>query len=86
MRLFESLAPLSQVNPGVFDYVDMDGLAKHIIRVLGVPATVIKSDEQVAQERAQRQDQEAQAAEQQQIANQAQAMGDAAPMIKAIQQ
>ena len=86
MRLFESLAPLSQINPQVFDYVDMDGLAKHIIRVLGVPASVVKSDQQVGQERQQRQDQEAQMAEQQQIANQAQAMGDAAPMIKAIKE
>ena len=86
MRLFESLAPLSQVNPGVFDYVDMDGLAKHIIRVLGVPATVVKSDEQVVQERQQKADQQAEMAEQQQIANQAQAMGDAAPMVKALQQ
>ena len=86
MRLFESLAPLSQINPQVFDYVDMDGLAKHIIRVLGVPASVVKSDQQVGQERQQRQDQEAQMAEQQQIANQAQAMGAAAPMIKAIKE
>lgn len=86
LRLFETLAPLSQVNPGVFDYVDMDGLAKHIIRILGVPASVVKSDQEVGQERQQRQDQEAQAAEQQQIANQAQAMGDAAPMVKALKQ
>jgi hypothetical protein len=85
-RLFEILAPLSQINPGVFDYVDMDGLAKHIIRILGVPASVVKSDQEVDQERRQRQDQEAQAAEQQQIANQAQAMGDAAPMVKALKQ
>jgi hypothetical protein len=64
----------------------MDGLAKHIIRILGVPASVVKSDQEVDQERRQRQDQEAQAAEQQQIANQAQAMGDAAPMVKALKQ
>ena len=64
----------------------MDGLAKHIIRVLGVPASVVKSDQQVGQERQQKADQEAQMAEQQQIANQAQAMGDAAPMIKAIKE
>ena len=84
MRLFEMLAPLSQVNPTVFDYVDMDGLAKYIIRVLGVPASTIKSDQQVAQEREARQQQQ-QMAEQQEALQTAEAAGKAAPALKALQ-
>ncbi len=85
MRLFEMLAPLSQVNPMVFDYVDMDGLAKYIIKVLGVPASTIKSDQQVAQEREARQQQQQQMAEQQQALETAEAAGKAAPALKALQ-
>ena len=85
MRLFEMLAPLSQVNPAVFDYVDMDGLAKYVIRILGVPASTIKSDQQVAQEREARQQMQQQMAEQQEALQTAEAAGKAAPALKALQ-
>ena len=85
MRLFEMLAPLSQVNPAVFDYVDMDGLAKYVIRILGVPASTIKSDQQVAELREARQQMQQQMAEQQEALQTAEAAGKAAPALKALQ-
>ena len=84
MRLFEMLAPLAQIDPAVFDHVDMDGLAKYIIRILGVPAETVLSDEQVAMARRQRAQQQQQAAEQQEAVETAEAMGKAAPMVKAV--
>jgi len=84
MRLFEMLAPLSQVNPQVFDFVDMDGLAKYVINILGVPASTVKSDQQVAQERQERQQQQQQMAEQQEAMATAEAAGKAAPAVKAL--
>ena len=78
------LAPLAQIDPAVFDHVDMDGLAKYIIRILGVPAETVLSDEQVAMARRQRAQQQQQAAEQQEAVETAEAMGKAAPMVKAV--
>jgi hypothetical protein len=46
----------------------------------------MRSDAEVSQIRKQRQQQQQQAAEQQQMMQEAQAVGSAAPMVKAVQQ
>ena len=48
------------------DYIDDKGLVKQIIKVLGLPAKMIKSDEEVEQIKAERQQQQAQQMQMQQ--------------------
>ena len=84
MRGLEIFGSLSQTLP-VMDYVDDNGMVKQIIEILGLPAKVIKSDQEVEQIRAERAQAEAAAMQQQQEMAQAQMAKDAAPMAKVIQ-
>ena len=84
MRGLEIFGSLSQTFP-VMDYVDDNGMVKQIIEILGLPAKVIKSDQEVEQLRAERAQAEQAAMEQQQQMAEAQMVKDAAPMAKVIQ-
>ena len=84
MQLFQFLAPLMQIDQSVIDYLDMDGLAEHIIKVTNIPATVVRGEQEVAMLREQRKAQEAQQAEMQQAMMTAEAAGNAAPALRAI--
>ena len=84
MRGLEIFGSLSQTLP-VMDYIDDNGMVKQIIDILGIPATVIKSDAEVEQVRAERAQAEQMAMQQQQEMAQAQMAKDAAPMAKVIQ-
>ena len=83
-QMLELMGPIGQINPQVFDYVDFDGVAKHLIKTLSIPATIIKGDDDVARTRQERAAQQQQALEQQQLAQQAEALGAAAPMVAAV--
>lgn len=85
-RLLELMMPLTQLDPSIMDYIDTDGVSKHIIKVLGIPATAIKGDQQVTLERQQRAQAQQAQAQQQQLTEQAQAAGAAAPFIEATKQ
>ena len=84
LQMIEFLMPLMQLDQGVADYLDMDGLAKHIIKVTGTPATVVRGEGEVAGIRENR----AAAMQQQQEMMMAQQMasaaGDAAPALRAV--
>ena len=85
MRLFELLGPVAQIDRGIMDYVDSDGLTKHMIRALSVPASAVRGDEEVAairQQRQARQEEQRELAQAQQVAE---AAGSAAPALKAAQ-
>lgn len=84
LRMVELTQPLSQIDPSVMDYVDMDGLVKHLIKVLSIPAVAVRGDEQVAQLRQQRQEAQQQQAEAMAQQQQMEAMGKAAPMMQAM--
>ena len=84
MRGLEIFGSLSQTMP-VMDYIDDNGMVKQIIDILGIPATVIKSDAEVEQLRAERAEAEQAAMEQQQLLAETQAAKQAAPMAKVIQ-
>ena len=84
MRGIEIFGAMSQFAP-VLDYLDSDGLAKYVQNTLGLPAKVMRSDAQVAQLRKQRAEAEQAAAEQQRRMEEAKALGQAAPMVKAVQ-
>ena len=83
MRGIEIFGSLQQVSP-VMDYLDTDNLVQYIKEVLGIPAKILKSRDQVA---LQRQDQEAQQMQQmqmQQEMQQAEIANKAAPMAKVL--
>jgi hypothetical protein len=83
MRMFEILNPLAQIDPGIFDFIDMDGLVKFVTRTVGVPASVLRAEGEVMamrEERAQAQAQQAQLDQASQVAD---AAGRAAPALKA---
>lgn len=83
-RLLELMTPLSQLDPGIMDYVDSDGISKHLIKILGVPATAVRGEREVALIRARRQQQEAAMMQQQELMQTAEAAGNAAPMVRAL--
>ena len=83
-RLLELMMPLTQLDPGIMDYIDADGISKHLIKILAVPATAVRGDREVALKRQERQEQQQQAAEAQEDMQAAQAAGQAAPMIQAL--
>tara|TARA_B100000161_G_scaffold49455_1_gene31812 strand:- start:3876 stop:5534 length:1659 start_codon:yes stop_codon:yes gene_type:complete len=84
LELFQFLAPLMQVDPNVVDYLDVDGLAKHIIKTTGVPASVVRGEDEVASLREAKQAAREEMAAAQQQAMLAKAAGEAAPGIRAV--
>ena len=84
LQMIEFLMPLMNLDQSVGDYLDTDGLAKHIIKVTGTPATVVRGDGEVLglrQQRAQAMQAEAELQAAQQIAE---AAGNAAPAMRAV--
>ena len=77
-----SIAP--DVAPSIFDYLDTDGLVQFVIKTLGVPAAVIRSEGDVRRMREQREQAQAQQQEMQQAAQAAESAGAAAPALKAV--
>ena len=84
-RLFELMQPIMQLSPDTMDHIDADGVAKHLIKILGVPATAVRGGQEIALMREQRAEAQAQMAEQQELMQTAEAAGNAAPMLRAIQ-
>jgi len=80
----ELFGNVSQLAPQTLDYIDPPGLIKNLIKILGLPATMIRSDEevqQIAQEKAEAQQQ--QAMMQQQMAESEMAR-NVAPAVQAV--
>jgi hypothetical protein len=77
--------PLSQIDPAAMDYIDIDGMSKYLLKVLGVPATTIRGNDQVAEIRAERQEAQAAVEEQQQAVQLMEAAGQAAPAYRALE-
>jgi len=84
MRGLEIFGSMSQALP-VMDYIDDNGMVKQIIDILGIPASVIKSDAEVQQLREERAQAEQAAMEQQQQLAETQMAKNAAPLAKVVQ-
>mgnify|MGYP003147860874 FL=1 len=84
VRMLEMLAPLQSLEPGIVDWIDMDGLAKHAIKVLGIPASVVRGREEVTAVREEKQQQAAAEQQQMQAMQLAEAAGKAAPAVDAV--
>tara|TARA_R100000995_G_scaffold30176_3_gene13436 strand:- start:17447 stop:19063 length:1617 start_codon:yes stop_codon:yes gene_type:complete len=85
MQMFELLSPLASINAGIFDHFDFDGLIRHILKTLAIPATVTKGEGQVAEDRENQAMQQQQAQEMAEVTQISEAMGSAAPMAKVLQ-
>jgi hypothetical protein len=84
MRGLELFGSLGQTMP-VMDYIDENGFIKQIIDILGLPAKMIKSDQQVQQIRQERAAEQQQAMEMQQQMAESQMAKNAAPLAKVVQ-
>jgi hypothetical protein len=72
----------AQVNPDVLDIVDFDKLGRAYLDRIGAPASIIRDDDQIAQLRAQRAQQQAAAMQQEQAMAQAQQATDLSAAAK----
>ena len=81
-RLLEMILPLTQIDPGVLDHLDVDGMVKHIVQSLGIPASAVRGEEEIVERREKREQEMAAQQELAQVSQMAQAAGDAAPMVK----
>ena len=82
--MIEMLQPLMGIDPSGIDHIDIDGLARHTIKVLGIPATVVRGSMEIEGLRAERQQQQQEQAQMQQAMQAAEAAGNAAPALKAV--
>lgn len=85
LQMIEFLMPLTQIDQSVIDYLDLDGLAKHIIKVTGTPATTVRGEGEVAQLREQRAAQAQQQSEMEAMQQVATSAGEAAPALRAVE-
>ena len=84
MRGLELFGSMAQAMP-VMDYIDENGFIKQIIDILGLPASMIKSDAQVQQIRQERAAEQQQQMEMQQQLAESQMAKTAAPLAKVVQ-
>jgi len=85
VRGIELMTGLSEAIPGITDFLDNDGLVKYIIKVTGLPAQVILSDQQVAEMRQQQQEAAAAQQEAQQEMQNSEQARNVAPLLQALQ-
>lgn len=85
LRGFEVLTQIGEVAP-VQDYLDPDKLVQYLVEVTGMPARVIRSNEEIARIRRQQAEQAQVVAQQEQDMMQAQQAQQVAPLVKAISQ
>ena len=84
MRGLELFGSISQMAPQTLDYIDPAGLVKNIIKILGLPATMIRSDAQVQQISEEKAQAQAQQQEMMQAMQESEVAKNAAPAITAI--
>lgn len=59
-RYIQRILPMAQINPNVMDRIDLDVWSSELAKAMGTPVTIIRTDKQVQEIRAQRQKQEQQ--------------------------
>ena len=83
LRGFEVMMQVAEIAP-VMDYLDSDKLVQYLVEVTGIPARVIRSDEEVARVRRQQAEAQQQQQEIEQQMMSAEAAGQIAPLVKAV--
>jgi hypothetical protein len=83
LRGFEVMMQVAEIAP-VMDYLDADRLVQYLVEVTGIPARVIRSDEEVARIRRQAQQAQQQQAQMQQDMMESEQAKNVAPLVKAV--
>ena len=83
-RFTQMLLATQQLHPAGLDRIDFDGALGEAADILGVPASVLRSDQELATVRAAKAQVQEQAAQLAAMQSVAQAAGQAAPMVSAI--
>ena len=68
----------------ILDYIDNNGLAAHVFKALGIPASVVRGQEEVQEMRDQREMQQQQQAEMAEAMQVAESAGKAAPALQVV--
>ena len=80
----ELFGNVSQLAPQTLDYIDPPGLIKNLIKILGLPATMIRSDEEVKQIAEEKAEANQQQAEMQQQMAESEMARNVAPAVQAV--
>ena len=80
----ELFGNISQLAPQTLDYIDPPGLIKNLIKILGLPATMIRSDEEVQQLAEEKAEAQQQQAEMQQQMAESEMARNVAPAVQAV--
>jgi len=80
----ELFGNISQLAPQTLDYIDPPGLIKNLIKILGLPATMIRSDEEVQQIAEEKAEANQQQAEMQQQMAESEMARNVAPAVQAV--
>ena len=83
-RMYELMVPMAQMKPEVMDIVDEDEVARRVIRLSGVPATIERPKERIIEIRQAREAAAAEAEQIEQVKGLAESGGKAAPLLKAM--
>jgi hypothetical protein len=83
LRGFEVMMQVAEIAP-VMDYLDSDKLVQYLVDVTGLPARVIRSDEEVARIRRTQERALQEQNEKQDIMMQAEQANQVAPLVKAV--
>jgi hypothetical protein len=84
-RTVSAIGTLVTVDPTVVDVLKLDDAVRHIAKVAGVPATLVRTDDELAEVRALRAKAQQEAADLQRAAVISKSLGDASGMVKALQ-
>ena len=80
----ELFGNISQLAPSTLDYIDPPGLIKNLIKILGLPATMIRSEEEVQQIAAEKAEAQQQQAQMQEQMAQSEMARNVAPAVQAV--
>ena len=80
----ELFGNVSQLAPQTLDYIDPPGLIKNLIKILGLPATMIRSDKEVQQIAEEKAEANQQQAEMQQQMAESEMARNVAPAVQAV--
>lgn len=83
-RFTQMVVPLAQVDMAILDIIDLDEVARVVAKAAGVPAAMIRDQDEIDEKRAQRAEQQAAQAQAQQMESASKAGGQVAPLMEAM--
>jgi len=84
LQMLQIVQPVAQIDPKIIDHLDADGLIKHLLKSLSIPASVTRSDDQVQAIRNQKAEEKEVQAQQQQALVDSEVAKNTAPALEVI--